>query len=221
MPLSLIHPSSPVVGIWKITETLQEMLELFQNSTLYTDDLQKIQSVKRKYEWLAVRLLIKRLTGEERPVVYSEHGAPFLSGAPYHISISHTKGYAAVILSQSPRPGIDIEYRSERTWKLRTKYLSEKELTPFEALPPLRQTGKEERSPQATLATLCWCAKETAYKALQETGVDFIKHLHIAPFPLSEQGILSLQETKTHQMETYHINYRITHDYILTWSEAK
>ena len=208
MPLAF-RSQSPVMGIWKITEPWQEMLDLLQNKTNYAIEVLNIQSENRKCEWLAVRLLVELLAGSACFVSYKENGAPFLQNNLY-ISISHTKGFAAVILSQNAYPGIDIEYRSERALKLCGKFLSEHEI----ALLP-----ENDITSQATLATLCWCAKETAYKALQETGIDFIKHLQIAPFTLCEKGILSLKETKSPNQKTYPIHYQVTEDYILTWKE--
>ena len=206
MPLASVN-ASPVIGVWKITESWHEMLDCFKNKALFADEVLKIQSDSRKCEWLAVRLLVKQLTGTETLVFYKENGAPFLADNRYHISISHTRGYAAIILSRTPQPGIDIEYRSERAWKLRTKYLNTQE------------SKLCDPTDCYTVATLCWCAKETAYKALQETAIDFIKHLHIEPFTLSSNGIIFLKELKTDKRETFRIHYRQTDDYIITWKE--
>jgi phosphopantetheinyl transferase len=233
MPLLLAH-QTPLMGIWKIEEPWQTMLERFENKALFEEDVHQIQSDKRKQEWLAVRLLVKHLTGSELLIEYGENGAPFLLYSYYNISISHTTGYAAVILSKSPRPGIDIEYRSERAWKLRERFMSEKELilpceinlTRTSAIEPIWSSVPHESSSvannplsddQATLATLCWCAKETVFKALHETEVDFINHLHIAPFTLYETGAFSLKETKTNQQNTYIVYYWITDDFVVTW----
>jgi len=236
MPLSLLVPS-PIIGIWEIVESWQDMLELFNNKALYADEVLKIKSDHRKCEWLAVRLLIKYLTEAETPVCYKENGSPFLSDNQYHISISHTKGYAAIILSQYPHPGIDIEYRSDRAWKLRSKFLNVDELAlidlihsrfrlenePFRQQTILLSTNQTAPNPsplQTALATLCWCSKETAFKALQESEIDFINHLHIEPFIISEKGILLLKETKTKKQTTFQIHYQLSNDYIITWFEA-
>jgi len=218
MPLKYTK-NSPVIGVWEIVEPWQDLLGLFQNKTKYDNDVRQIQSDKRKCEWLAVRLLVEKLSGAETSVCYRENGAPFLENSPFNISISHTKGFAAIILAQSDHPGIDIEYRSGRAMKLTSKYLSEEELNLFDSLPCNYTADYDAHAPQSTLATICWCAKETVYKALQVTDVDFIKHLHIAPFTLSEEGIISLKETKTTSQNTYPIHYQVTNGYILTWKE--
>ena len=195
------------------------MLALFQNKTLYADEVLKIQSDKRKSEWLAIRLLIKHLTDAEMLVDYKDNGAPFLKNNPCNISISHTKGFAALILSKLTNPGIDIEYRSERALKLCNKFLNVKELEQLSALAAYSAPYSSTVVRQSTFATACWCAKETAFKALQEKAVDFIEHFHIMPFTLSDSGIIRLKETKTPKQEIYHIHYQVTDDYIVTWKE--
>ncbi len=217
MPILFTH-KSPIMGIWKSTEPWQDMLDSFHNKEIYSHDVHKIQSDKRKQEWLAVRLLLKYLSGSETPINYHENGAPFLCDNPYHISISHTTGYAAMILSKNSNPGIDIEYRSDRAWRLRDKYMSEKEQEMFTSLHDDRQI-EDNRLKDIELATVCWCAKETAYKVLQESGVDFIEHLHIIPFTLLKESVFSLKETKTPRQEIFNIHYQITEDFTITWKE--
>ena len=200
MSLLLTNKSS-VIGIRKITEPWQDILKCFQSKPYGIDE---IKSDKRKQEWLSVRSLLQQITGSETCIIYKENGTPVLKNSNYNISISHTIGYVAIILSENPNPGIDIEYHSGRAWKLRKKFLSEKELEMF--------SGEQN-------ATLCWCAKETAFKALQQTNVDFIEHLHIEPFTVSDKGILKLKETKTPQQQTFYIDYQINENYIIAWKE--
>ena len=70
MPL-LRHYKSPLLGIWEITEPWQEMLKTLHNSDFYDSDLHKIQSDKRKQEWIAVRLLLQQLTNAYTYIKYS------------------------------------------------------------------------------------------------------------------------------------------------------
>ena len=243
MPI-LFTQKTPQIGIWKITETWQNMLEYFRGNEQYIREITDIHSDKRKQEWLAIRLLLQHLCGEEAYIAYHENGAPILQNSPYNISISHTKGFATIILSENDNPGIDIEHHSERAWKLREKYLGSDELAFISLFSDNEQdinstpqkndkctesencTRKYDRQIANTpplkyknLATICWCAKETAYKVLQQTEVDFINHLHILPFILSDNGILTLKETKTSMQQTFYINYQINEDYIITWKE--
>ena len=226
--MPLLHTyESPVMGIREITEPWQDMLRSLKHNNLYSKEVDKIQSDKRKQEWLAVRLLLQHLCGPDIYIDYRNNGTPFLKGSLLHISISHTKGYAAVILSENKNPGIDIEYRSERAWKLRKKYLSDKETGVFLSLSSYADlnnqnhiesdAGIKHKPNHTDVATIFWCAKETAFKALQQAEVDFIEHLHILPFTLSDEGFLILKETRTPRRQTFIINYKIAEDYIITW----
>ena len=226
MPLLLTY-ESPLMGIWEITEPWQDMLESLRYNNNYSKEANKIQSEKRKQEWLAVRLLLKSLSRQETSIDYHDNGAPFLPDNSHHISISHTNGYAAVLLSKNQNPGIDIEYRSDRAWKLRKKFLSDKELGSFLSFSDSvnlsmhshdKCDDNARRIPDTIdFATLCWCAKETAFKALQQAEVDFIEHLHILSFALSGEGVLTLKETKTSRKQTFTINYKIAENYIIAW----
>jgi phosphopantetheinyl transferase len=201
------------MGIWRITESWQELLELLINKDVYYSGVMKISSGKRKQEWLAVRLLLQHLSGSDAYIEYRENGAPFLSGSACHISISHTKGFAVIILSENKNPGVDMEYRSERAWKLRKKYMSEIEWNMIMSL--------NADVDAVAIASICWCAKETAFKILGETGVDFSEHLHIEPFGFSTEGSLILEERRTEQRQRFRINYQVTDEYILTWKDTK
>ena len=202
--MPLLHAyQSPLLGIWEMTETWQEMFESLENKDVYRADLNKIQSIKRKREWLSVRLLLQRLTRARTFIIYKTNGAPVLSDGSFNISISHTTGYAVILLSTTNHPGVDIEVRSDRAWKLKEKFLNKTEL---------------EIIPSAIdVATICWCAKETAYKSLGESAVDFSNQLHIEPFQLSKEGILFLHETRTPQKQRFTIHYQVNEPYILTW----
>jgi phosphopantetheinyl transferase len=211
MPL-LNKYETPLTGIWRITESWQELLESLADKDVYYSDVMRMPSDKRKQEWLAVRLLLQHLSGSSVRIEYRENGAPYLSGSACNISLSHTKGFAAIILSKNKNPGIDVEYRSIRAWRLYKKYMNENE---WKMITPTTDTSTNI----ADIATICWCAKETAYKALGATCVDFSEHFSIEPFGFSKEGSLILKEKRTEQCRRFMINYRIADEYILTWKE--
>ena len=62
----------------------------------YDAQLLEKKNESRRAEWLAVRLLVKELFGSECEVAYHPTGRPYLKHGTAHISISHTKGFAAV-----------------------------------------------------------------------------------------------------------------------------
>ena len=122
MPLLMKH-TGPLWGIWKIEESSEVLLSLLRNREEYLPQLELIRAEQRRREWLACRVLLQELTGGPACIAYRPNGAPYLSGSSLHISISHTKGYAAVLLQNRPAAGIDIEYHSGRVSKIRSRFM--------------------------------------------------------------------------------------------------
>lgn len=152
----------------------------------------------------ASRMLLKELLGEEARVDYHSTGAPFLACVPLYISISHTKDYVAVILDKRPT-GIDIEYRSDRILKIRSRFMN-----------PEEEAGIDLEHEVEHLL-IHWCAKETLFKIIGQEGVDFQKHLHVNPFPYLSSGTFKGRETRTEACREYELAYQVTPDYVLTW----
>ena len=88
------------IAIWEITETLEELLQL--SNTISTADF---NTEKRKKEWLASRLLLNDIN-PNYSISYNAFGAPELNNGSF-ISISHSKGLVAIIISQR-QVGLDI-----------------------------------------------------------------------------------------------------------------
>lgn len=212
MPLFL-KQTAPLVGVWKIEESEEELLALLDHSDAYRPQLARWQSSGRRREWLACRVLLKTLAGRELTVAYRDSGAPYLpDNAPWEVSFSHTRGYAAVLLQTRPAAGIDIEYRSERVYKIRHRFLSAEEEYP-------RPEGARQPSRQETDYLLIgWCAKETLFKMVDEKEVDFIRHLHLLPFAVHSAGYVDAYETRTPRRASFRLAYRVWPDFILTWS---
>ncbi|MDR0844699.1 MAG: 4'-phosphopantetheinyl transferase superfamily protein [Tannerella sp.] len=199
---------SPLWGIWKIEESWEELLCRLEQPEVYLPFLNDSKSDSRKAEWLAVRLLLKALTGAETRIAYQANGAPYLPDCPHHISISHTKGYAAVILNPCKPAGIDIEYRSERIQKIASRFLSETEL------------NRLGENPGTTELLVCWSAKETAFKMTGQNVADWPRDIHIVSFDFARaSGVLTVQETLTPQSAMYQVYYEIAPGFVITRSE--
>lgn len=193
-------------GIWKMEETFEELLCYFADPAKQLDQMQHLTAPFRRLEWLSVRALLKELCGEEKLVEYLPTGMPYLSDHSYHISISHTRGYVAVILNSQKKVGIDIEQYGERILKLRSKFMSEQEISAVSA----------EKEVHHLL--LHWSAKETIYKLLGEEGVDFKEHLLISPFIPAEKGTFDACELRTDKQQKFQLHYQIHPDFVITWS---
>lgn len=197
----------PPVGIWKMEETTEEMWYLLQHQAWYQLEFSRLKAEQRQKEWLATRLLLKEMLRHEAIIHHHPNGAPFLSETEQkQISISHTKDFVAIMLTDATQTaGIDIEYRSERVRKVRSRFLN----------------TEEERFIDPTHETehllICWCAKETLYKIINRQEVDFCRHLHIQPFSYAEQGTLIAFDTCSESPKHVVLQYRIEKDFVITW----
>lgn len=194
-----------LLGIWKCEETTAQLLALLKHLSWYEDKLAKF-SESRKREWLAVRVLLAALCGEEKEIGYYPSGKPYLKDGSAHISISHTRGYVAVALHPSSKVGMDIEQYGTRVKNVASRFIRPDEQ-------PTSLQGDEIYG-----LLLHWSAKETLFKLVDREGVDLIRHLRVFPFRTADKGRFEACEYKTEQQRQYDIHY-ITHpDFVLTWA---
>ena len=125
MPLFIQHTyPSYKWGVWKMDETLDELLNMLPQQETYLEGLQRFSAEHRRLEWLSVRVLLFTLLGEEKEIAYYPSGKPYLADKSASISISHTRGYVSVIIGEAGKEvGIDIEQYGERVHKVAHKYM--------------------------------------------------------------------------------------------------
>ncbi|MCC8155573.1 MAG: siderophore biosynthesis protein, partial [Tannerellaceae bacterium] len=111
MGLIFSQKQLPCWGVWKIEETIEELLAYFSDTTPFFSFLNSKAPENRKKEWLACRILLNQLLGREVLISYHSTGAPYPEDLSCYISFSHTKGYVAVIWHPDYPVGIDIEYK--------------------------------------------------------------------------------------------------------------
>jgi len=209
MPLYKLYTKDAFrLGIWKLTETADELASLFPGGMQIRENAFKLfQSEGRRREWIAIRTLLYNLLKEQKEICYLPNGKPYLKDRSYHIGISHTRGFVALSLHSEHETGIDIEYHNKRIFNVRRRFI----------------TKEEERYilPQYELNSLLlhWCAKETVFKMMNTAEVNFLEHLHIEKFDYPIHKIFFLQETRTAEQKLYEIHYRIYPDFVITWSE--
>lgn len=195
-------------GVWKIDETLDELLELLPNKLLYKEELLHFTSPHRQREWLSVRVLLHALLGAKQ-ISYYPSGKPYLADYSASISISHTRGYVAVILGELGREvGIDIEQYGERIHKVAHKYMRADEIaSPYQGI-------------DTWSLLLHWSAKEVLFKCLNESEVDFREHLRVLPFHIAERGVMEAEEYRTSRQQKFTIHYLLSSDFVLTWQNC-
>ena len=196
-------------AVHPIQGSSEELLGLLGGKEMYRIPLQHITAEHRKREWLSVRILLKELLQEEKEIAYTSSGRPYLTDHSYHISISHTKGYVAIILDKYYPVGIDIEQISPRIHKIRKRFVNEEEES---------YLSKEK---ETVHLLIYWSAKESIFKALEEEWVDFQTQLHIGAFSpvLGELSSFSADETKTNQHYSFQVHYLAQSDYVLTFTK--
>ena len=151
------HINEAELIIWRMDETLEELLEMSQHH--YDHEIENISNEVRKKERIISRFLLETLVGRKVEVKYADSGKPFCDGV--HFSISHTRNFVSVIVSNKP-VGVDIEYKSDRIFRITEKFMHPDELKTL-----------SEYSEKQKFALICWCAKETVYKIIEKNGVDF------------------------------------------------
>lgn len=205
MALFMQHKDdSSLLGVWRMDESLSALRDELPDSTLFDQAVERFTSPHRQLEWLSVRVLLYHLLNEEKEIGYLPSGKPYLADGSFSISISHTKGYVAVILGKTP-VGIDIEQYGQRVHKVAHKYMREDEI-------PAPYQGDDTWS-----LLLHWSAKEVMFKCMEASEVDFRQHLHIEPFIPQERGTFCAREYRTERQRHFLIHYLIHPDFVLTW----
>ena len=157
----LINNSTKVI-LWKIIPG--ELDETHLNDV--DKDLLKQRKGKDSREYfLAVRKILDN-ENSELMIDYDLGGKPFLNNQK-GISISHSHEIVAIGISNEIDFGIDIQHKTDKILKIKSKFLSKNESK------LLGKTGDTE------LLTKLWSAKESIFKALGKEGVSFSNDLEI------------------------------------------
>ena len=183
------------IGLWQMTEKPAELYAQHPYLQSFAVEIDtRYKSEARKQEFLCVRALLHAMCPHETPVISHEpDGKPVLSNG-WQLSISHTKGYAVLILSEHRTVGIDIEYMSDRVNRIAPKYIR-----------------PDECAPAVTDKLLNWSAKETAYKYYSADNLQYFDMRVTA-----QQAFLHVENLK--RSVVLKVLYRVEPDYVLTYA---
>ena len=153
------------------------------------EDLSGITHPAQRVEWLACRVAIQGLIKQQN-VPYKglwkdEFGKPYLIGLPWHISLSHTAGWAAAVLHRSRPVGIDIEPIREQFRRVVPRVLADEEIA--------------HAAGDAGRLAVYWCAKEALYKLYGKRQLTFREHLHVEPFADGDENLVGHVRLTAHQ----------------------
>ena len=170
-----------ILAVWKIEETEEQLISGLQLKQHELDVIATLNNGKRLLHWLSTRVLLRTMldTKEYIDCQMDEHGKPYLPNLGYHISLSHSYDYAAVIIGKTKKVGVDIELIKHKIKTIKHKFLSDLELAQ-------KQIGDNVNG-----LYVCWCAKEAIFKWNGRKGLEFKQHIHIKPFKLKDDGELN------------------------------
>ena len=191
MPLHTIQRLSPtaVLGLWHLTETPETLWAALPNAVAYRPLLPARADARREAQWLAGRRLAHALFAElptplppETTVQNDATGRPWLLGAPADtvVSLSHSGEWAAAVLSQGGRAGVDVEFIRDKAQRLAGKFLAENEWAHARAV--AADTAADAHY------SLLWSAKEALYKLAAQRGIIFRQQLRLHEFSPATSG---------------------------------
>lgn len=191
------------LAIWKIEEKESFFLEKVPLNI-------QVSHPHKRLQHLAGRYLLPTLYSDFPlyEILIADTRKPFLKNEEYHFSISHCGQFAAAIVSNELRVGIDIELQTERLHKIKHKFLSTKELI---------FVNSHSKPEQLQLLTIMWGAKEAMFKWYGKGSVDFNVMMEIEEFILSTSGSFQAifhTATKSFRLQ---LEYKILNTLCLVW----
>ena len=183
-------------AIWEIEEDLDTLLNMLNTSQSEYTEIHNISHIKRRKQNIAARLLLNHLAGKKVELKYTKNGAPYCKKFK-HISISHSKNYCALIISEK-NIGIDIQYQKKNIVELQNKFINT-----IEGI-HLKTQNKNEK------LHFMWCAKEAIYKTIHNQACSFLKDIHI---DCDQSTMNTIGYYKNSQK--YQINYSSFKDYFI------
>jgi len=200
------------LGFWEIQETAEQLLETLNPKTEELERYQSIRNDLRKKEWLAVRLLLQKMTGGNTKISYDPAGKPHLVNAPGHISISHSSNCVVIYLHPEEQPGIDIELITRNVIKAARKFLSADELKDC-------MVGDQLSNKDVMLR---WCAKEAVFKMVPFSDIDFANQIYCIAQPMTtNEGVFSATFISSEGTLHIPLNFRCIGDILMVWGQIK
>ena len=132
--------NNTLLGIWEIKETEQGLLKKLNPGNDGKVFLNTLSHPQRRLEWLAARVLLRKLLEELDPLINSntpltfnteKTGKPTLQNLNYHFSLSHSHNWAAAIVSKTTAVGVDIE-KQIKDFNVELNNLNPNAVTPYQ-----------------------------------------------------------------------------------------
>ena len=171
MPIiRIIKPNdNTIVGIWKITETLDNLSKSVSLSSTSKELLKNRKSKVHKLQFLGVRAILLELGYSVDSLSYQDN-TPILNDSK-KISISHSNLFSCVIISDL-KVGIDVQEINHKINTIAKKFIG------YETSYLTHDDFKRK--------SIIWNIKESIYKIANINGLDYKTHSLVVPFNLSD-----------------------------------
>jgi phosphopantetheinyl transferase len=188
-------------GVWHIDEDEDSLTAL-----ILPDDAcpEEIVNPRKRMEWLAGRVLLKKMIEESRlayqGIVKDEFGKPFLRSLPHQISLSNSYPFVAVQIHPEKSVGVDLEQPRPKLFSVMRRVL----------------TDEEWNDGANNLKKLCvyWCAKEAMYKIYGKRSLIFTEQILIKPFSLGNEGRVEGTIHDESEVRPIALNYTVEPQYV-------
>ena len=198
-------PNDYLLGLWEMSDSPSSLLTDYPDLRKCTAGMLDKKSEVKRLEYISVRALLLDIMGYVPDIKHNIDGKPLLLGGE-NISISHTRGYAAVILSKKYNVAVDIEYISDRVCRIADRFL------------------RDDEDAESTIQKIIsWCAKETLYKLhsseklrFQDMRIENVKDINDS---MSSSGTFYIENLK--RSVRILMSYIVTDMFVITYAVEK
>lgn len=188
-----------------MAEPWEDLLAMLDLTAPEMATFEGISKEKRKQEWLACRVLLKEMSGQNAVIGYDPERKPHIIGSAVEISMSHSGEYVCVYLREGASVGVDIQQMKPSISKGAFYFLNDGEL----------QWANLEDNVQMHVI---WSAKESVFKYAGDASIDLKKHISINAFSGNQNGHFEVNLQKGKLTEAIQIQFDTFEDYVLTWT---
>lgn len=209
MPLEKIEVEQERAwALWRISEDEAAFRSSIDQYELISPTLTNAQ---KRLEWLAGRVATKTLLESlKKPfhgIIKDKHGKPFLSGYPYHVSLSHSFPYVAVLIDFNQPAGIDLEQPKPKLTRIAPRIHHRREL--------------EDLGTDIVKHCIYWCAKESLVKLHGKKDLIFSENMFIEPFDLRQTGDITGKMIFGQTELTVPLHYIVFTDFVIVYTKMK
>ena len=165
-----IRPNdNTVVGIWKITESIDDLSSQVVLSSTSKELLKSRKASIHKLQFLSIRAILLEFGYSDQDLSYINN-SPILNNGK-KISISHSNLFSCVIISDF-KVGIDVQEFNNKINTIAKKFIG------YETL--------YVKDNDTQIMSIIWNIKESIYKIAEIIGLDYKNHLLVIPFNIND-----------------------------------